>query len=508
MRMPDTPLTPSWTLSPRRESPPQDSKLESASTCKKRERLDEVGFHPGPPLKRMFTRTEAEIARKYSLEDVSRACEVCGTVALAENSTVARASSEPIGQLQAYDESDSGIRNSYMLSPNHRRVVTREFMQTLVNETLRSGHPTSEVHIKTELGEAIEITNTGSRGEMHERKVFLNIESSVPEVIITEEYHLQFALQKIVDNAIKFTDDGTITITVKLAESLQTVEIWVVDTGCGMTEESKTNIFKPHFQENPSTSRPRDGLGLSLFNAKAHVRKNLGGDVTLERTATAGPSKGSAFLVRLPISSLAVDNIDAPLVGSSPPPSIQRPLLPSASSDSKVITGITSSRTRAISPALASQKAKASVKKTFNPNLASDYPLNILIAEDNAINRSVIITSLSRLGYAAENVTVAFDGAEAVHRYRESVSKPIGEQFDVILMDIWMPKMDGYEATKEILELSFLSKKSTKIIAVTADITGECLERAEASGMHGFLAKPYKVLDIEQLIVQHFGKVE
>jgi CheY-like chemotaxis protein len=514
MQMPDTPLTPvpsdtpshclpSGSSSSRKQSPVRETKTESSP--KKRERPDESDFHPGPPLKRQFSMTETDLLRKYYPEDVTISCGVCGTVTTTENAAATTTSSDTNSQPTS-EKKDSPVVTPSMLSPNHRRVVTRDFMQTLVNEALRSGRPTSEIHTETDLGETIEFTNLGSRGQKHERKVCLNIEPDVPAAVIIEEYHLQFALQKIVDNAIKFTDSGCITITVKLAQGLQIVEIWVVDTGCGITEESKMNLFKPHFQEDASISRSRDGLGLSLFNAKAHVRKNLGGDVTLERSDTEGPSKGSEFLIRLPMSSL--DNFDAPLVGT-PPHSIQHPLLPSPGVDPKAPSDTPSSRSGTVSPRPASRKLaprSSNKRATFNPSLGKEYPLNILIAEDNAINRNVAIASLSKLGYATENVTIAFDGVEAVRHFKDSLSKPRDRQFDVILMDIWMPNMDGYEATKEILEVSRPNTKTARIIAVTADITGDCLSRAEAAGMRGFLAKPYKVLDIEHLIVQHFQK--
>jgi len=147
----------------------------------------------------------------------------------------------------------------------------------------------------------------------------------------------------------------------------------------------------------------------------------------------------------------------------------------------------------------------SSRKRTaFNPALANDFPLNILIAEDNAINRNVAIGSLNKLGYKAENITVAFDGLEAVSLYKKSLGTNETRRLNCVLMDIWMPNMDGYEATKRIMELSKEHGEDIKIIAVTADITEDSVERAKSAGMQGFLAKPYKVLDIENLIVEHF----
>ena len=237
----------------------------------------------------------------------------------------------------------------------------------------------------------------------------------------------------------------------------------------------------------------------------------LGGDVTLERSATKGPSKGSEFLIRLPISSIEPGSTDPPLVGippqlgqqccrpeplpeqslsspPAPPAPIRAPTLP-----------ITPTRPRSPNPAPRRRVA-------FNRHLAAEYRLNILIAEDNSINREVAMGSLNKLGYTKDHITVAYDGLEAVQLYAGSLAKPPEQRFDAILMDIWMPNMDGFEATTRILDLAREEGTMPKIIAVTADITGGCIDQAKASGMHGFLAKPYKVLDIEHLILQHFGK--
>ena len=155
----------------------------------------------------------------------------------------------------------------------------------------------------------------------------------------------------------------------------------------------------------------------------------------------------------------------------------------------------------------ASPKQSPGKRAAINPNLGSEYPLNILIAEDNAINRNVAIGSLNKLGYPKESITVAFDGLDAVKRYEESLSKPSAQHFDAILMDIWMPNMDGYEATSKIMELARMNGEKTTIVAVTADITEDSIDRAKEAGMQGFLAKPYKVLDIEHLIMEHFQRL-
>jgi CheY-like chemotaxis protein len=522
MQMPETPLTPNdidmnktlatpTTSCSRRPSSELDAEILPTPMSKKRERTVDFEFHPGPPLKRMFAMTEAEILRTYYPDEaamISNGPAVLATETIMSTQPPSESNSPPPDK-EMSEQKHSPIISPVSLIPTRRRVVTREFMRGLVNEALRNGHPTSEVHKETDLGEKIEVRTIGSRGEVQDRTIHLEIEPGVPDVIITEEQHLQFALQKLVDNAIKFTECGSITITVKIGKSSQVVEIWVVDTGCGIAEESKSNLFKPHFQEDASISRSKDGLGLSLFNAKAHVRKNLGGDVTLERSDTEGPCKGSEFLIRLPISNLDAGNTDTPLVGT-PPPTFLQPCHPvfftTTISGSNLVSSEPMSKSSSPSPRQAPPKPVSRNRVAFNPILAQDYPLNILIAEDNAINRNVAVGTLNKLGYSMENITVAFDGVEAVSQYRASLDRPSAQRFNAILMDIWMPHMDGYEAAKHIMQLADENGETIKIIAVTADITDDSLERAKTVGMQGFLAKPYKVLDMENLIVENFQK--
>ncbi|KAM3074414.1 hypothetical protein ACMFMG_002779 [Clarireedia jacksonii] len=508
MQMPEAPPTPedndgkkSFSSSIWESSIPRETRLpalppQSSSTImKKRSRSEDLDFCPGPPLKRKISLAEQDCEAPRCSIDSTVISANFSDPGMNELSTFTRITSgiQVMSGAITYNSKASPIISPASIGSANQRLVTREFMRNLVNDALKTDRPMSEHRTMTENGEIIEIKTQGLRGESRDRTIHLVIEPDVPEAILTEEQHLHFAISKVIDNAIKFTDGGSITITVKLNQKLQMVEIWVVDTGCGITEESRLRLFQPHFQENATIKRPKDGLGLSLFNAKAHVRKNFGGDVTLERSATEGPTKGSEFLIRLPI--FATDPIGAatPLIGATPNHApISQVTLSSASSS--------------VSPFPASP-SKLGRRQTHNSNLAKEYPLNFLVAEDNAINRRFIFTALTKLGYNAENITLAFDGADAVRSYKESLLKPVESHFNIILMDIWMPTMDGYEATREILNLAKESKQSATIIAVTADITDDCSTRSREAGMRGFLAKPYKVFDIEKVIVEHFRRV-
>lgn len=512
LQMPDTPLVTEWVagedfgLEVDDETSP-DTTMTISCVTGKRDRSEELDYHPGPPLKRLAAMTEGGLRRAYrppmmrtargtpDLPDILP--EECPTddVLLVQN-------------LSKKSISNSPRLTPMLASPTQRPIIIRDFMRVLVDDILKGCHPVQKVSATTELGEVITVRREGLRGELSDLNINLVTEPDVPTILFVSEQHLLFALQKVIDNAIKFTENGTITISLKLVRQL--IEIRITDTGCGMTEESKSYIFKPHFQEDASIRRSRDGLGLSLFNAKAHVRKNLGGDMTLERSTTSGPMKGSEFLIRLPIHPSAETPVLEPLSRDSPPTTPG-----SVTPDVPINNFFMPPSPQTVSFSTTSKRVP------FNPALARHVPLNILIAEDNVINSKILVGYLRKLGYPPSCIHLAYDGREAVAKYQRSLREADRRRrINVVLMDLWMPNMDGYEATEKILELDREwrirrrgdivdcneDRRELKVIAVTADVTSESLDRARRTGMHGFMAKPYKVLDVEHLIVEHFRK--
>ncbi|KFY70413.1 hypothetical protein V499_09187 [Pseudogymnoascus sp. VKM F-103] len=510
----------------------EGSGIPLVAATNKRQRDDEVGFHPGPPMKRLPSITEGGLRKVY--DDCSSP--TTSVVAEAdETSTVDLDTTErhhfsqspsPSFPLASPDEvmrtpavSPPPLFNKNLTS-DRRQISTRSFIRNLVDQAIRSMRPVDKVRVPHNMGELIYVKTEGPRGDIDELTINVIVSPETPERIITKELHLTFAVMKVVDNAIKFTPNGEITIHMRLSRNRQLVEISVLDTGCGISQESKEHLFKPHFQEDATISRSRDGLGLSLFNAKAHVRRSLRGEMTLERSAISGPNKGSEFLIRFPLevhrdrASSLPPKTPAQLIAS---PSISpraSPLLQSLSTNGYASYPSPGLPTRLFTPipppALVTRPAMK--KSSFDRDLASRIPLTFLVAEDNAVNRSILVGFLKKLGYAAASISIAFDGAEAVEQYAASLAEG-GVQIDAVLMDLWMPNVDGYEATERILEMAAARKREGDgegpvVFAVSADITSDSLARAKGAGMRGFVSKPYRVMDIQKLIVEHFGDRE
>lgn len=451
-----------------------------------------------------------------------------------------------------YDPSDTPVLG---------RSRIRDLIPIVIHEALRiGGRPDSSIGQPTELGERIEVRTRSSNGHASYQIINWSVHENVPEVLPIDERDLSKLISCIFLNAVKFTENGTISIVVSLSKSLRSVRINIIDTGAGIPKDFLPELFKPFSREDDSLTRTREGLGLGLLVAKGLARK-LGGDLNLIHTETSGQRQGSEFEIKVPAGVTESASKPGTPFDRTPTPSNTNPQMtrsstsfattyqPKAQATSQYqpahpqnnaqlppSSSESDSHPRSIRRKLSSASSRTPGRShsAFDRKLAEKHPLTFLVAEDNKINRKLLVSMLSKLGY--EDVYEAFDGREAVrimknmvestsdthhrhthlhrnHLHTSGALKPV----DVILMDLWMPEVDGYEATEKIFEL-FKSRPAAAeasipaalptVIAVSADVTEKAIARATAVGMEGFMTKPYKLVDLQHLIVEICDRIE
>ena len=259
-----------------------------------------------------------------------------------------------------------------------------------------------------------------------------------------DELRLMQVVVNFLSNAVKFTKEGEIRVTFRQmyrTEDKVHLMIRVHDTGKGMDPEFVNRIFKPFNQENESISREYGGTGLGM-TITDQIVKMMGGEIVVDSM----PGKGSDFsiYVELPIAD-AEEIVEA---------------------------------------------AATMVEETpVEPEEISLEGLHALLAEDNEINAEITCSLLEMEGMHVDH---AVNGRVVVDKF--AASEP--GHYDVILMDIQMPEMNGFEATQAIRALDRSDAQSVKIFAISADAFVEDKRKAEQAGMNGHMAKP---IDFEEL---------
>ncbi|KAG9657139.1 hypothetical protein KCU69_g15713, partial [Aureobasidium melanogenum] len=385
----------------------------------------------------------------------------------------------------------ASLQGDRAIAPGVRHTNLRRVLQYVVNEGLKvGGRPESAIAQETYLGEIIEVCTRSAKGEPRTKLIEWSVDTAVPETILADEKDLAKLISCVFLNATKFTEQGNITLSAKLSPKARYIVIKCTDTGPGIPAAFLPRLFQPFSQEDPSLTRQSEGLGLGLLVAKGLARK-LGGDLFCIRADTTGPKRGSEFEMRIPLragdtttrppspfgtpshnrvrQSNSIDSDGRP----SPMPNfsgshvrtqsdhstkdLPSPTEKPAAAESSAAPAVKSPPALKHShsfpvpsfppkqPSTSGRKSSASING-IDRNLAAKYPLNFLVAEDNKINRKLLVNMLNKFGY--KTVIEAYDGAEAVRQMSKNPS------VDVVLMDLWMPFMDGYEATEKILAMS------------------------------------------------------
>lgn len=276
------------------------------------------------------------------------------------------------------------------------------------------------------------------------------VEPSVPARILGDSGRLRQVLVNLLGNAVKFTDSGEVALGVETtAREGDRVRLRVVvrDTGVGISPEAMERIFQPFGQVDASMTRKFGGTGLGLTICKQLVER-MGGTIAAEST----PGVGSTF-------SFAIE-VEVPAA----PPAVARPAV-------------------AESPAPAAAPAEPRAPSGPLPLL------RILLAEDNRLNQRVALLLLKKLGYMAD---VVENGTEAV---LATERRP----YDVVLMDVQMPEMDGMQATR-VISSRMAPEERPYIVAFTAHTTPGDREQCMDAGMDDYLAKPVDIARLEAVL--------
>ena len=278
-------------------------------------------------------------------------------------------------------------------------------------------------------------------------------QGQLPESIETDDVRLRQVVTNLIGNAIKFTSEGAVTVATKLVGDARQpkLRIAISDTGIGMTPAQLKKIFNPFEQADTSTTRKFGGTGLGLAISKRIVNA-LGGEIIV----TSQPGKGSVFAFEINVGDVS----DTPRITHDQ---------------------YKASATR--------NRRKASGSKSFK--LPSS---DILVVDDGVSNRRLIKLVLEKAGcrvVEAENGQVGFE-------------KAMAGNFDAVLMDMQMPVLDGYSATRKLIKHGC----KTPVIALTANAMTGDQEKCFDAGCSGFLAKPVDIDELISTLETYLGKAE
>jgi signal transduction histidine kinase/ActR/RegA family two-component response regulator len=289
------------------------------------------------------------------------------------------------------------------------------------------------------------------------------VDKAIPELIVGDAGRIRQILLNLIGNAVKFTDAGDIRVKAGISEGGggPQVRFTVTDTGPGIHPDDQARIFGEFYQADVSLTRAHGGTGLGLAITEQLVQL-MGGRIGFDSSW----GKGSSFWVELPMPtpgevtmSEALPSEQTGAVRYNESARLQRLTNPSASASAPT-TGATE-----------------------YPLLVS-YDLQVLVAEDSEVNQFIIRELLAKWGIEIE---VTANGLEAVNAFRE-------REFDLILMDIQMPEMDGLEATRQICRLQRDEglHPHCAIVGLSAHAMGGDRERYLAEGMVDYLTKPIR----------------
>jgi PAS domain S-box-containing protein len=273
--------------------------------------------------------------------------------------------------------------------------------------------------------------------------LILNIDPNVPQYIFTDSLRLKQIIMNLIGNALKFTSKGQIKLDITeiaSSDSFSTLNFSIKDTGIGIKKSNQEKIFNSFVQEDTSTIRRFGGTGLGLA-----ISNQLLALMNSKLQLLSNYGYGSDFYFSIEFKK-------------------------SSSNNRKTALNIVNANEEIV--------------------YENTKPLKVLVVEDNKISMLLVVKLLKKL-FPNSTIIEASDGKEAIKKFKK-------EKVDVVLMDIQMPKKNGYETTAELRKLDISEK--TPIIALTAGTLIEEKEKCLKYGMNGYIAKPIVLSDLHQAL--------
>ncbi len=290
------------------------------------------------------------------------------------------------------------------------------------------------------------------------------VDPAIPAVCRGDPIRMRQVLLNLASNAIKFTDEGEVTIAVDMARqttseepAMSVLRFEITDTGRGLTQGQIDQLFTPFTQLDRSSTRRHGGTGLGLVISRRLVEL-MGGAIGV----TSEPGQGSTFWFWVPLTPVVEGEL-----GRVP---------------GRVEARAANNAGRAVAP--------LPTGVDYVPPAANgDGHDTVLLVEDNLVNQKVAMRQLEKLGYTAK---LASNG-------REAVGAALSGRYALILMDCQMPEMDGYEATRIIRTAEAASGRHTPIVAMTANAMEGDRDVCLIAGMDDYVAKPLRIDDLRMI---------
>ena len=299
----------------------------------------------------------------------------------------------------------------------------------------------------TDMGDFLQEVHRFMRVQAQTKGLRLHLTGDLhkPCLVMVDPLRLRQILFNVVGNAIKYTEQGQVDIRVRRTSSFEGVhwQIDIADTGIGMSEATQQGLFERFHWGDASLTRKQTGSGLGLEISRSLARL-MGGELS----ASSQLGQGSVFSLSIKTPWSALSALSAPASGAGTP--------------------------RAPDP--------------IDPASPSDA-LHVLVAEDHPVNRKVVGLLLQSMGH---QVSFAEDGQQALTQASQT-------DFDLVLMDIHMPVMDGLSSARHIRALPG-SRGQVPIVALTADVMNDAAEQAKAAGMNAFLSKPLQKTQLQDVM--------